>query len=98
MEAKSGKIERFKAARFTLVGGFNDAAVLRICRAFSASGYLDRLEQSRQIWRELKEINPRYSPEDHIGQLPFKDPADAERFVDGLRKAGLWHFATFCIR
>jgi hypothetical protein len=26
---------------------------------------------------------------DHFGRLPFKNPADADKFTDGLRKAGL---------
>ena len=62
-----------------------------LSRAFLASalGHLGRLDEARQIWRELKEINPRYSYVDHIGRLPFKDPADAEKITDGLRKAGL---------
>ena len=55
----------------------------------SALGHLGRLDEARQIWRELKEINPRYSYVDHLGRLPFKDPADAEKITDGLRKAGL---------
>ena len=62
-----------------------------LSRAFlvSALGQLGHLEEARRIWRELKEINPVYSPMDHIGQLPFKYPEDPERFMEGLRKAGL---------
>jgi adenylate cyclase len=59
-----------------------------LSRAFLASalGHLSRLEEARQIWRELKEINPRYSYVDHIGRLPFRNSADADKFADGLRK------------
>ena len=62
-----------------------------LSRAFLASalGHLGRSEEARQIWRELKEINPRYSYVDHIGRLPFRDSADADKFTDGLRMAGL---------
>jgi adenylate cyclase len=55
----------------------------------SALGHLGRAEEARQIWRELKEINPRYSYTDHFGRLPFRNPADADKITDGLRKAGL---------
>jgi adenylate cyclase len=55
----------------------------------SALGHLGRAEEARQIWRELKEINPRYSYADHFGRLPFRNPADADKITDGLRKAGL---------
>ena len=55
----------------------------------SALGYLGRAEEARQIWRELKEINPRYSYSDHFGRLPFRNPADADQLTEGLRKAGL---------
>ena len=60
-------------------------------RAFlvSALGHLGQLDEARRIWDELKEINPKYSPMDHIRRLPFKNPADAKKFTDGLRKAGL---------
>jgi len=62
-----------------------------LSRAFLAStlGHLGRAEEARRIWQELKEINPRYSFEDHMDRLPFKDPADAERIAEGVRKAGL---------
>ena len=55
----------------------------------SALGHLGRAEEARQIWRELKEINPRYSYSDHFGRLPFRNPADADQLTEGLRKAGL---------
>jgi adenylate cyclase len=50
---------------------------------------LDRIDEARQIWRELMEINPRYSYADHFGRLPFRDPTDAEKLTEGLRKAAL---------
>ena len=49
-----------------------------LSRAFLASalGHLGRrLDEARRIWGELMEINPGYFPVDHIGRLPFKDPA-----------------------
>ena len=55
----------------------------------SALGHLGRNEEARQIWQELMEINPSYSPSEHIARLPFKNPADAAKFTDGLRKADL---------
>jgi len=62
-----------------------------LSRAFLVStlGHLGRVEEARRVWQELKEINPRYSLADHIDRLPFKDPADAERIAEGVRKAGL---------
>ena len=55
----------------------------------SALGHLGRAEEARQVWRELNEINPQYSHSDHFGRLPFRNPADADQFTEGLRKAGL---------
>jgi adenylate cyclase len=55
----------------------------------STLGHLDRAEEARRVWQELKAVNPRYSLPDHIGRLPFKDAADAERIAAGVRKAGL---------
>ncbi len=55
----------------------------------SALGHLGRHEEARQVWHELKEINPRYSYADHFARLPFRDPADADKLTDGLHKAGL---------
>jgi pentatricopeptide repeat protein len=44
----------------------------------SALGHLGRIEEARQVWRELKEINPRYSYADHFGRLPFRNPAEVD--------------------
>lgn len=62
-----------------------------LSRAFLASalGHLGKLDEAREVWRELKEINSKYSYVEHIGRLPFRDPADAGKFTLGLRKAGL---------
>jgi|GEM_PF-5555493 adenylate cyclase len=47
----------------------------------------DGLKSSQLDFRV--DINPEYSPQAHIGRLPFKDPRDADAFLEGLRKAGL---------
>jgi len=62
-----------------------------LSRAFLASalGHLGRRDEAAAVWRELKKINPRYSPASHMARTPFRNPADANRLIDGLRKAGL---------
>jgi adenylate cyclase len=62
-----------------------------LSRAFFASalGHLGHIEEARQAWRELKEINPKYSFDDHIGRLPFQKPEDVAGIRAGLAKAGL---------
>lgn len=52
-------------------------------------GHLGRFAQARGEWEEVFRINPDYSLEHRRKVLPYKDPADFECIVDGLRKAGL---------
>ncbi len=54
----------------------------------SALGYLGQVDEARRIWRELKEINPKYSFREHFSRQPFR-PEDVERVAEGLAKAGL---------
>jgi adenylate cyclase len=50
---------------------------------------LGEAEESGGVWRELMEINPKYSFSEHVGRLPFRDRADIDRLTEGLRKAGV---------
>jgi TolB-like protein/class 3 adenylate cyclase/Flp pilus assembly protein TadD len=50
---------------------------------------LGRLEEARAEVAECYRLNPGFSPEVFRQFLPYKNPADIERFLDGLRKAGV---------
>jgi len=54
----------------------------------SALGHLGEVDEAGRIWRELKEINPKYSFREHFGRQPFRQE-DAQRVTEGLAKAGL---------
>jgi len=54
----------------------------------SALGHLGHVDEARRVWRELVEINPRYSFREHFGRQPFRQ-ADVDRVAEGLAKAGL---------
>jgi tetratricopeptide (TPR) repeat protein len=50
---------------------------------------LGRLEEAQAEATEYLRINPPLLLERVKQNVPYKDPADLERYVDGLRKAGL---------
>ncbi|CAN7678102.1 adenylate/guanylate cyclase domain-containing protein [Mesorhizobium sp. LjRoot246] len=62
-----------------------------VSRALLAAsyGHLGRLTDARAAWQELLRVNPDYSLEYRRKVLPYKNPADFELMVDGLRKAGI---------
>ncbi len=70
---------------------------IRLCpktdlsRAFLAValGHLGEAEEAKRVWRELMEINPKYSFAEHVGRLPFSNQADVDRLREGLSKAGI---------
>ena len=52
-------------------------------------GQMGLIDEAHDAWRELLRLNPAYSLEQRRSVLPYKNPADFERIVEGLRKAGL---------
>ncbi len=52
-------------------------------------GHLSRIDEARREWDEVFRINPDYSLEHRRKVLPYKNPADFDRIVDGLRRAGV---------
>ena len=52
-------------------------------------GHLGRTDEARREWDEVFRINPNYSLEHRRKVLPYKNPADFDRLIEGLRKAGL---------
>jgi adenylate cyclase len=52
-------------------------------------GQLGRSEEARAEWAEALRINPAYSLEHRRRILPYADPTDFERVIEGLHKAGL---------
>jgi adenylate cyclase len=55
----------------------------------SCYGHLGRIAESRAAWAEVMRISPNFSIERQRRILPFKNPDDFERRVEGLRLAGL---------
>ena len=55
----------------------------------SALGHLGDGDEARRIWKELKEINPKFSFREHYARQPFQRQEDVQTIIDGLAKAGL---------
>jgi adenylate cyclase len=60
----------------------------RVLRA-ATYGQMGLVEEAREAWREALRVNPAYSLEQRRKVLPYKNPNDFERVVEGLQKAGL---------
>ena len=60
-------------------------------RALLAASYgqMGMIDEAREAWRALSRVNPDYSVEQRRKVLPYKNPDDFERVVEGLRKAGV---------
>ncbi len=55
----------------------------------SARGHQGRLDEARSVWAELAEVNPEYSLQRRGEILPYRNPQDFQRIVEGVRKAGI---------
>ena len=65
-----------------------DTDISRVLLA-AAYGQMGQFEPAREAWREALRVNPAYSLEHRRKVLPYKNPEDLEKFINGLRKAGL---------
>ena len=55
----------------------------------AALGQLGEVVEAHRVWQELKDLNPKYSFDDHFARLPFQDSEDGEKIKEGLARAGL---------
>jgi adenylate cyclase len=55
----------------------------------SCYGHLGRIAEARAAWAEVMRIAPNFSIERQRRILPYRNPDDFERRVEGMRKAGL---------
>jgi adenylate cyclase len=62
-----------------------DASRVLLAASYGQIGLIDEAREARQ---EALRVNPNYSLEQRRKVLPYKNPADFELVVDGLRKAG----------
>jgi hypothetical protein len=47
------------------------------------------IEEAREEWRELMQVNPSYSLKDSQLETPYQNLGNFHQIVEGLRKAGL---------
>ena len=65
-----------------------DTDISRVLLA-ACYGHLGLTDEAKIQWADVFRINPDYSLERRMKNLPYKDPANTDRIVEGLRKAGL---------
>ena len=85
-------MERFDRAVTMLEKAFKGSPALAGLTLAATYGHLDRKQEAEVVLQIEKKLIPPgfpYTARRAIRHYPFKDSADAERFADGLRKAGL---------
>lgn len=55
----------------------------------AALGHLGEKEEASRILRELLRREPEFSVQGFARRYPFRRKEDRERYIDGLRKAGV---------
>ena len=60
-------------------------------------GQMSRIEEAREAWDGALRANPDYSLEHRRKMLPYKNPADFDLVVEGLRKADIDPYQTATI-
>ena len=55
----------------------------------ASCGQLGRMQEATNELKELLKLMPGMTADDVRKQVPFKRTGDMERYIDGLKKAGL---------
>ena len=69
--------------------GRNPNSATSLALLASCYGHLGRIDEARAAWAEAMKIAPNFSIERQRRVLPYKNPEDFERRVEGMRKAGI---------
>ncbi|MBD9372218.1 adenylate/guanylate cyclase domain-containing protein [Rhizobium sp. ARZ01] len=82
---------RFDLAADTLTKRLarNPQATTAYALLASCQGHLGRIENGQEAWAQVMRLEPDFSVERRRKLLPFKNPADFERRVEGLRQLGI---------
>ncbi|SFP45101.1 adenylate cyclase [Mesorhizobium sp. NFR06] len=85
------QLGRYEEAVDLLMQRLARNAVTDVSRALLAAsyGHLGRFAEARAAWQEVLRVNPDYSLDYRRKVLPYKNPADFELVVEGLRKAAI---------
>jgi adenylate cyclase len=83
------QLGRYEEAVELLLQRVSRNPVTDVSRALLAAcyGHLGRFDEARAAWQELLRVNPGYSLEYRRKVLPYKNAADFELVVEGLRRA-----------
>lgn len=65
-----------------------DTDISRVLLA-AVYGYLGRADDAKSQWADALAANPNFSLEQRRRVLPYKDPADLQQVVEGLRRADI---------
>ncbi len=70
---------------------YAEAARFRVCYEVAAVFYAEtgQIEKAREAVATLRRIDPAFTLTSAPVQLPFKNKADQDRFIDAFRKAGM---------
>ncbi len=83
-----GEYERAEPLLRERIAKTPETDIARVLLA-STLGHLGDKAEAKRLWDEVFIVNPNYSLEHRSRILPYKDPADWERVLEGLAKAGL---------